>query len=94
MKATAAISARAHHGYLFRGATGNIEELTSNCIIVGAFDSAVFECSPTFVGRGDLIISYSDGLTDAENPSGETFGEAPRSRNIQNSAALGAKFGY
>jgi len=84
------ISAGHTTGYLFRGETGTIEELPSNCIIVGAFNSAVFECSPVCVGRGDLIISYSDGLTDAEDPSGEMFGENRVLAMIRASGASGA----
>jgi len=64
-------------GYLFRWATGAVEELPSNCMVVGAFSFAVFECNPIDLNPGDLIISYSDGLTEAENPAGEMF-EEPR----------------
>ena len=64
-------------GYVFRSSTGTVEEMPSNCMVVGAFSFAVFECNPIELGPGDLIISYSDGLTEAENPSGEMF-EEPR----------------
>jgi serine phosphatase RsbU (regulator of sigma subunit)/pSer/pThr/pTyr-binding forkhead associated (FHA) protein len=84
------ISAGHTTGYLFRSATGTIEELPSNCTIVGSFDFATFECSPTCVGRGDLIISYSDGLTDAENSAGEMFGEERILAIVRTAGSLGA----
>jgi serine phosphatase RsbU (regulator of sigma subunit) len=74
--------------YLFRASTGEVEELPSNCMIVGAFDFAVFSAVPD-IGPGDLILSYSDGLTEAENPTGEMFGEA-RSRDYPRSGTFGA----
>jgi sigma-B regulation protein RsbU (phosphoserine phosphatase) len=78
-------------GYVFRASTGAVEEVPSNCMVVGAFSFAVFECNPIELGPGDLIISYSDGLTEAENPAGEMFEEPRVLQIIRESGPLGAE---
>jgi serine phosphatase RsbU (regulator of sigma subunit) len=85
------ISAGHTTGYLFRASTGAVEELPSNCMVVGAFSFAAFECNPIELGPGDLIISYSDGLTEAENPAGEMFEEARVLEIIRESGPRGAQ---
>jgi serine phosphatase RsbU (regulator of sigma subunit) len=61
--------------FVYRAATGQIEELTSNNMIVGAFSFATYETGPLTLGPKDLLFAYSDGLTEAENPQGDMLGE-------------------
>jgi sigma-B regulation protein RsbU (phosphoserine phosphatase) len=44
-------------------------------MIVGAFPEAAFRTSPLQMNAGDVLVVYSDGLTDAENPAGQMLGE-------------------
>jgi serine phosphatase RsbU (regulator of sigma subunit) len=60
---------------LFRAATGEIEELSAGGLILGAFDFTTYESYPFQLHQGDILVVYSDGLTEAENPQGELFGE-------------------
>jgi phosphoserine phosphatase RsbU/P len=69
------ISAGHNPTYLFRAATGQIEELASNNMIVGAFQFATYEAAALNMNPGDVLLAYSDGLTEAENPQGEMLGE-------------------
>jgi sigma-B regulation protein RsbU (phosphoserine phosphatase) len=69
------ISAGHNPTYLFRAATGQIEELASNNMIVGAFQFATYEAATLNMNPGDVLLAYSDGLTEAENPLGEMLGE-------------------
>jgi phosphoserine phosphatase RsbU/P len=69
------ISAGHNPTYLFRAATGQIEELASNNMIVGAFQFATYEAATLNMNPGDVLLAYSDGLTEAENPQGEMLGE-------------------
>jgi serine phosphatase RsbU (regulator of sigma subunit) len=69
------ISAGHNPAYLFRAAAGQIEELPSNNIIIGAFQSATYEPTVLEMNPGDILLAYSDGLTEAENPQGEMLGE-------------------
>jgi len=69
------ISAAHNPAYLYRAGTGQIEELVSNAYFVGMFDFASWQSRPFHLGPGDILVIYSDGLTDAENPRQEVFGE-------------------
>jgi serine phosphatase RsbU (regulator of sigma subunit) len=69
------ISAGHNPAYLFRSATGKIEKLVSDLYILGMFDFASYRSSTLRLSKGDILVVYSDGLTDAENPQEEMFGE-------------------
>jgi serine phosphatase RsbU (regulator of sigma subunit) len=69
------ISAGHTPAYLFRSATGKIEELGSNASVLGLFDDASYESCTFRLDKGDILVVYSDGLTDARNPQEEMFGE-------------------
>jgi sigma-B regulation protein RsbU (phosphoserine phosphatase) len=85
------ISAGHNPTYMFRAATGDIEELESNNMIVGAFLSASFDTAPLQLNTGDVLVAYSDGLTEAENPQGEMLGEERVKSIIRAEAPLGSK---
>jgi len=85
------ISAGHNPTYIFRAATGEIEELESNNMIVGAFPYARFDTAPLQLNKGDVLVAYSDGLTEAENPQGEMLGEERVKSIICAEAPLGAK---
>ena len=61
--------------YLFRAATGDIEQLISKGLILGMFDFASYESSVFHLHKGDVLLVYSDGLTEAQNQQEEMFGE-------------------
>jgi serine phosphatase RsbU (regulator of sigma subunit) len=69
------ISAGHNPAYLFRSATGKIERLVSDLYPLGMFDFAAYQSSPLHLCGGDILLVYSDGLTDAENQRHEMFGE-------------------
>lgn len=85
------ISAGHNPTYLFRAATGKIEELDSNNMIVGAFSFASFEAAKLEMNKGDVLLAYSDGLTEAENPQGEMLGEERVKAVIRSEAPSGSK---
>jgi phosphoserine phosphatase RsbU/P len=85
------ISAGHNPTYVFRAATGEIEELHSNNIIVGAFAFATYEPANLKLNPGDVLLAYSDGLTEAENPHGEMLGEEGVKAVIRSEATAGAK---
>jgi len=84
------ISAGHNPTYLFRAAEGIVEELPSNNMIVGAFPFATYETSPLKLNPGDVLLAYSDGLTEAENPQGEMLGEEGVKKVILAHAASGS----
>ncbi len=85
------ISAGHNPTYIFRAETGEIEELHSNNIIVGAFAFATYEPADLKLNAGDVLVAYSDGLTEAENPRGDMLGEEGVKAVIRAEARAGAK---
>jgi sigma-B regulation protein RsbU (phosphoserine phosphatase) len=83
------ISAGHNPTYLFRAATNEIEELPSNNMIVGAFQFATYDAGTLKLNPGDILLAYSDGLTEAENPQGEMLGE----EGVKNVILAEATFG-
>jgi phosphoserine phosphatase RsbU/P len=61
---------------LLRRRGGSIERLGSTGIALGMFEKSTYEAVNTNVGSGDLLILYSDGITEAENPGGQPFEES------------------
>jgi len=49
------------------------------------------EASRFHLCEGDILVVYSDGLTDAENPEGKMLGEKTLREVIQRSAPSGCK---
>lgn len=68
------VSAGHNPTYLRRNDTGEIVELPSGHRILGAFESSGYESVPFQMEPGDVMLVYSDGLTDAEDPEGRFFG--------------------
>src|SRR5436190_6869896 len=85
------ISAGHNPTYVFRASSGDIEEIASNNMIVGAFPSATYSAATLQLNKGDVLVAYSDGLTEAENPQGEMLGEERVKNIIRTQAPAGSK---
>jgi serine phosphatase RsbU (regulator of sigma subunit) len=85
------ISAGHNPAYLFRSATGKIERLISDAHFLGMFDFATFTARALQLAAGDILVAYSDGLTDAHNQQGEMFGEERLLKIVRREAASGSK---
>lgn len=72
---------------LLRRADGSIERLGGTGIALGMFEASTYEAVTTMVHHGDLLVLYSDGITEAENPAGQPFEESGLERFV---AARGA----
>jgi sigma-B regulation protein RsbU (phosphoserine phosphatase) len=83
------VNAGHNPAYLFRAASGQIEELHSDGLILGAFDFASYRSCPLQLYQGDILVVYSDGVTEACNPEGEMFGEDRLISTIQEEAPAG-----
>ncbi|MGZ8191531.1 MAG: PAS domain S-box protein [Methylococcaceae bacterium] len=49
-------------------------QLDAEGMILGVRKNIIFEEKTTTISNGDLILLYTDGITEAENPVGEFFG--------------------
>ena len=60
---------------LFRESTEQLEFLARGGRAIGWFPDNPLEITAIQLQPGDLLIYYTDGLTEAENTSGDFFGE-------------------
>jgi len=54
---------------------GDAQRLDVNGMVVGAFPFAQYDESCVTLERGDLLVFFTDGITEPENEYGEMFGE-------------------
>jgi len=54
---------------------GDVVSLDSNGTVVGAFPFSKYDESCLILKPGDLLVCYTDGITEPENAYGEMFGE-------------------
>ena len=85
------ISAGHNPAYLFRAATGKIEKLFSDAFFLGMFDIATYESRAFHLNQGDILVVISDGVTDAQNPGLEMFGEQKLLQIIRQEAPSGSQ---
>lgn len=66
-----------HNPPLIKGGNGTFEykKLDTN-IVLGAFEDADFTVNEYQLGKGDTILLYTDGVTEAVNENDELYGEA------------------
>jgi phosphoserine phosphatase RsbU/P len=66
----------AGHNYpLLVRADGQVEQLLAKGMVLGLDPSINYEQRETTLGCGDLLVLYSDGVTEARNENIEEFGE-------------------
>ncbi len=67
---------------LLRRSDGTIERLNGTGIALGMFEGSTYEAVETVVRSGDILVLYSDGVTEAENPAGQPFEESGLDRVV------------
>ena len=85
------VSAGHNPAYLFRSETGEIEELHARDTVLGAFSFSRYESVPMEMNQGDLLVVYSDGITEAMDPHDDMFGEERLIGLIREHASSGCK---
>lgn len=67
----------AGHNYpmVYRHSKPNPEPLDTGGIILGVMKNASYHQAEVQLNKGDVIVFYSDGVTEAQNINGEAFGE-------------------
>jgi serine phosphatase RsbU (regulator of sigma subunit) len=61
-------------GLWFHAATAEFEELTTPGIILGAFEDIELEEKRVDIAPGDLLVLYTDGVTETIDPDEQEFG--------------------
>jgi phosphoserine phosphatase RsbU/P len=68
---------------LVRRQSGEAEHLLGGGIALGMFDHSTYDAHETTLQPGDWLVLYSDGITEAEAPSGQPFEEAGLERTLE-----------
>lgn len=61
--------------YLVRAVPAEIEELKTGGMVIGLFPQAVYEEGSVELRQGDVLVAFTDGVTEALNPAEEEYGE-------------------
>jgi sigma-B regulation protein RsbU (phosphoserine phosphatase) len=71
-----AVAVNAGHlpGLILRG-SGQFDRLTAGGMALGMFEGARYNSEAVTLAPGDLLVLYSDGITEAEDPTGKPFDE-------------------
>jgi serine phosphatase RsbU (regulator of sigma subunit) len=85
------ISAGHNPVYVYRAGTGKVEQLMAEHYFAGMFDFATYEARPFCLETDDILVIYSDGLTEAENQMDEMFGEKELLRIIREEGPGGGR---
>jgi len=64
-----------HNPAVLLRAKGSMERPDRGGLVLGAFDTARYEEEAIALETGDTLVLFSDGVTDAENPVGDQYGE-------------------
>jgi sigma-B regulation protein RsbU (phosphoserine phosphatase) len=80
-----------NHGLLFQAETRDVVSMDSSCSPVGMFDRVACEIKRADLAAGDILVLYTDGVTEAENPQGEEFGVERLSALIRRGHVLSAE---
>jgi phosphoserine phosphatase RsbU/P len=74
-----------------RRAEGRLERLRVGGPVLGLLEDVALEVDEVSLGRGDLCVAVTDGVTEALDPSGEEFGDDRVVAALERHAAGGAE---
>lgn len=80
-----------HNPAILARANGKIERLSTGSMLLGAFEDAQYRPQQTKLGPGDVIVTFSDGVTEALNAANEMFGDERLERLVKSSVNLSAR---
>ena len=80
-----------HNRPLLLRADGSAERLAEGGSVLGAFPDRSYEEAAVEIAPGDRLLMYTDGVTEAENPGGEEFGEERLLEVLRANAAADAE---
>ncbi|MBV8570063.1 MAG: serine/threonine-protein phosphatase [Acidobacteriaceae bacterium] len=72
----------------FVASAAPIEELAAGGTIIGMFAQSSYEEAHVDLHTGDVLIAFSDGVTEAHNPDDEEFGEERLKELLRRTAHL------
>jgi phosphoserine phosphatase RsbU/P len=76
---------------LFRARTGTTSLMSSSCPPIGLSPEEICELATEGLMTGDVLVFYTDGVTEAGNQLGEEFGMEGLSTTVRQSSSLTAE---
>ena len=76
---------------LFRAKTGTLTLMNSSCPPIGLSPEEICELASEDLLAGDVLVFYTDGVTEAENRLGEEFGMERLSTTVRSGSSLSAE---
>ncbi len=76
---------------LFRAATGTLTRLNASCPPIGLSPEEICELSSIDLSPGDVLVFYTDGVTEAGNRLGKEFGMERLSATVQRGSSRSAE---
>jgi len=76
---------------LFRAKTGALRRMDSSCPPIGLSPDEICELASADLTGGDVLVFYTDGVTEAENRLGEEFGLERLSTVVRDGSSLSAE---
>jgi serine phosphatase RsbU (regulator of sigma subunit) len=76
---------------LLRASTGTLTRLNSSCPPLGLSPEEICELASADLCPGDVVVFYTDGVTEAENRLGEEFGMERLSATVRSGSSLSAE---
>lgn len=76
---------------MFRSHGGAVEKLPPTGLVLGVMENQDYESRSVTIGKGDVLVMYTDGVTESINTCEELFGENRLIEIIQNNTHLPAQ---
>jgi len=76
---------------LFRASTGDVHLLKAEGIVLGVLEDIRLKEAEIELTRGDVVVLFTDGITDANNEKKEEFGEERLIKVIRENSTLSAQ---
>src|SRR6266436_2320353 len=76
---------------LFRAKTGTLTRMDSSCPPIGLSPDEICELASAYLNPGDVLVFYTDGVTEAKNRFGEEFGTERLSAVVRRSSSMSAE---
>jgi sigma-B regulation protein RsbU (phosphoserine phosphatase) len=78
-------------GLHFHAKTGQVTCMNSSCLPIGLQEEENCELASAELGSGDVVVFYTDGITEAENQQGKLFGVERLSAVVRRGSSLSAE---
>jgi sigma-B regulation protein RsbU (phosphoserine phosphatase) len=76
---------------LYRAKTDTLTRMNSTCLPIGISPEEICELTSADLIAGDVLVFYTDGVTEAENEFGEEFGMERLSAVVRRGSSLSAE---